>query len=193
MLTNLAYAGGGTNTYGDTKSITSGTITDYTRAHYTIPASGAGVTSGTTNPSTSTTGKGQYGYQYNWCAAMGAQTSTAACANATTPAPDPSVSICPSGWRLPTGGTSGEFMALNTAINSGSTSSDTGLRTTWLGMYAGYWYNGGPNYNGERGMYWSSSSSSDPTVGRYLRFYSTDVTASTQLKTYRLSVRCIAN
>jgi len=59
----------------------------------------------------------EYGVHYKWI--------TATAGNGTmelpvaTPAPG---DICPSGWRLPTGGTSGEYYALNELINDGSTS-----------------------------------------------------------------------
>ncbi|MFV0485518.1 MAG: IPT/TIG domain-containing protein [Candidatus Saccharimonadales bacterium] len=132
MLTNLAYAGGGTNTYGDTKTIANSNPLSYTNALYMIPTSANPTTSPTT-PSTSTDGGAtntQYGYLYNWCAAMGAQTSTSACTSSTTPTPNQSISICPSGWRLPTAGSGGEYQALNNAINSGSSTSPTGLLTT---------------------------------------------------------------
>ena len=70
---------------------------------------------------------------------MGGQ-NTAACANATTPAPIPTTNICPAGWRLPTGGSSGEFKILNNSINNGITTSDVGLISSpWLGQRGGYW------------------------------------------------------
>ena len=98
MLTNLAYAGAGNNTYNDTKSLSNGTAdtaTTYTKAKYYISPS-ANPTTDPTPPSTATDGgvntsTRQFGYLYNWCAAMGGQ-NTAACANATTPAPIPTIS-----------------------------------------------------------------------------------------------------
>ena len=144
-----------------------------------------------TEPSTSTNGTGQYGYLYNWCAAMGGQ-NTAACANATTPTPIPTTNICPAGWRLPTGEpTTGEFTALNTAINAGSTSSDTGLLTSGLFQRSGNWYSGFYN-QGSYGLYWSSSQDS-AAFARYLLFSSTGVyPATNNFKNYGFPVRCIA-
>ncbi len=158
MLTNLAYAGGGSNTYGDAKTLVNGTggSPTYTVASYYAPTD-ANPTTEPTDPSTSTDGgvtNPQYGYLYNWCGAMGGQ-ATAACANATTPAPDPNVSVCPAGWRLPTGDVGSEFDDLNTAVNGGNTNTDAGLRTGWLGQRGGTWYSGfGANTVGE---YWSST------------------------------------
>ncbi len=194
MLTNLAYAGGGINTYGDTKGLINGTGigTTYLVPSYYIPASGANVTSEPTNPSASTNGTGQYGYLYNWCGAMGGQ-ETAACANVTTPAPDTGVSVCPSGWRLPTGvATTGEFTLLNSTINGGLTNTDEDLRNNWLAQYSGSW-SGGFYDQGGYGGYWSSSQSLG-SVARYLRLTTNDVgPASNVNKVTGFAVRCIAS
>jgi hypothetical protein len=146
------------NTYGDTLTLTqavSGTNTASGQACYGgntelnslkakcywIPT-GSNVTSGSTDPSTSTTGTGQYGYLYDWCAAMNGQAE--ACQSSTASQPNQQTNggtsatqynVCPAGWRLPTGeATTGEFTLLNNAINSGSTSS--------LYMYSGRWGSG---------------------------------------------------
>lgn len=192
MLTNLAYAGGGTNTYGDVKSITNSNAADYTAPYYMIPT-GANPTSGTTNPSTSTNGTGQYGYFYNWCAAMGVQLGTAACYQDNSPMPDASISICPSGWRLPTGGSAGsEFQALNDAVNGGSTTLPSGLLSTWLGMYGGNWYNSFFSQS-SYGYYWSSSQY-DATRAYTLNYGSGFVAPGTagSAKSSGRSVRCVA-
>lgn len=188
MLTNLAYAGGGTNTYNDTKTITESSSHSYTEAYYYVP-SGASPTMAPSQPSTSTDGTGQYGYLYNWCAAMGAQTATSACANATTPAPSATTSICPSGWRLPTGN-SGELGALNTAINSGSTGTDTGLRSAWLAQRGGNW-DTAFNRQGSYGYYWSSTQNS-ANFAYNLLFLSSGVYPTNYLsKSYGFAVRCV--
>ena len=206
MLTNLAYAGGGTNTYGDvinqgtgapgTNTINgpdnSGSST-YTLAKYYVPT-GANPTTEPTAPSTSTNGTSQYGYLYNWCAAMGGQ-NTAACANATTPTPIPTTNICPAGWRLPTGEpTTGEFTALNAAINGGSTSSDAGLiASPGLFQRSGYWI-GGFSYQGSVGYYWSSTQINEDSAQR-LAISSSSVdsnSGSLVLKFRGFAIRCIA-
>jgi uncharacterized protein (TIGR02145 family) len=211
MLTNLAYAGGtsnsGTNTYNDvipTGNGTAGTLSNgtsdtaatYTEAKYYIPP-GANPTTDPTPPSTATDGgvntsTRQFGYLYNWCAAMGGQ-DTAACANATTPTPIPTTNICPAGWRLPTGEpTTGEFAALNTAINDGKTNTDAGLiASPGLFQRSGYWYNGFYSH-GSNGYYWSSSQYSATSAHR-LYFGSTGVYPASYLnKYYGFAVRCIA-
>ena len=206
MLTNLAYAGGGTNTYNDTMPAgdgTSGTLnngtsdtsTTYTNAKYYIPT-GANPTTAPTEPSTSTDGGAtnpQYGYLYNWCAAMKAQTGTSACLNATTPLPDTTKSICPAGWRLPTGGSSSEFSALATAINATSDAAgSTNLRTTWLAQYGGGWY-GGFYGQGSYGYYWSATQGSS-NYAYVLGFNSSYVSPSNGIdKYYGRAVRCLVS
>lgn len=201
MLTNLAYAGGGTNTYADTKVLSNGTgenTLTYTEAKYYIPSSTTNYTLEPNSPGVATDGTGQYGYFYNWCAAMGAQNgtngqpNTAACANATTPAPDVAITVCPAGWRLPTGqATTGELTLLNNAVNSGSTTSSAALRSEWQAQLGGLW-NINFYYPGSNGYYWSSTLSST-IYARVLYFGASSVTASTNgTKTYGLAVRCVA-
>ena len=198
MLTNLAYAGAGNNTYNDTKSLSNGTsdtAMTYTEAKYYIPT-GANPTTDPTPPSTDTTGGGsgagrQYGYLYNWCAAMGGQ-DTAACTNATTPAPVPTINICPAGWRLPTGGAGGEFEVMNNIVYAGKTDSDSSIiGAPGLFQRSGLWI-GSFSSQGSLGHYWSSTQYS-ATSALNLRFYSTDVDpAYSNFKTLGRAVRCIA-
>ncbi|MCL2094903.1 hypothetical protein FWH13_02180 [Candidatus Saccharibacteria bacterium] len=193
METNLAYAGGGTNTYGDVRAITNSESASSTDAFFMIPP-GANPTSNPTSPSLSTTGGGQLGYLYNWCAAMGNQQGTAACTNAAAPLPDANISICPGGWRLPIGGPGGEWTLLNNAINSGSTSSTSGLLTNSLFMYSGVW-DDYFQYQGEGGDYWSGTLA-DATSAWYIWLYShtwgvnPSATADTSIG---LAVRCVAD
>lgn len=194
MLTNLAYAGGGTNTYGDVKTIVNGTSDPtgtYTEPRYYI-SSGANPTNEPTDPSTSTAGAGQYGYHYNWCAALGNQQDTAACMDGVV-AHDESISICPAGWRLPTGGYyGGELTALNTAINGGSATTDAGLRSEWLAQYSGSWV-GFFTSVGSYGYYWTSTSAHATSVYG-LRHRSTSVVTTGVIHDKRLgySIRCTA-
>lgn len=196
MLTNLAYAGGGTNTYSDAKTLLDGTA-DPARvvgqAKYYIPTN-ANPTINPTLPSLSVDGGAttpQYGYLYNWCAASGVQTSTSACAETATPLPSASISVCPAGWRLPTGNAGGELTLLNTAVNSGSTGTDAGLRSTWLAQRGGYWGDAfGDQGNG--GYYWSSSQR-DAWLGHGLiHFAGAAVPAGDGGKGVGYAVRCVA-
>jgi uncharacterized protein (TIGR02145 family)/prepilin-type N-terminal cleavage/methylation domain-containing protein len=188
MLTNLAYAGGGTNTYGDVKSITNGAsqAASYTTAYYYIPT-GANPTTSPTTPSTSTSGTGQYGYLYNWCAAMGVQTSTSACNGTSTPTPNLTISICPQGWKLPyentgwkgaTESAGTDFTDLNGSVNSGSTTTDAGLRSNWLEQRNGSWQSGFSG-QGTFGIYWASYSNTTLNVNAIILYADNGSSSST--------------
>ena len=209
MLTNLAYAGGGNNTYNDVINQGAGTpgtntingpdnsgSATYTLAKYYIPP-GANPTSEPSAPSTATDGGvatagRQFGYLYNWCAAMGGQ-NTAACANATNPIPVPATNICPAGWRLPTGqATTGEFTLLNNAINGGSTTSPTGLQTNGLFQRSGY--KSSDFYTQGSLMYlWSSSQNGSQSSFQLYLDNNNVSSARSDYKYYGFAVRCIAN
>ena len=92
-----------------------------------------------------------YGNYYTWHAVI-ADTAHYTSGNHNTP------SICPTGWHIPTGNTSGEYYALNTNANAGSTSVSTGLRaypTNFL--YSGNFNTSSAVYRGSYGYYWSST------------------------------------
>lgn len=193
MLTNLGYIGGGASTYSDTRSLVNGTSdpATFTVASYYIIPSTTSYTTEPTSPSLSESGTGQYGYLYNWCGAMGAQAATNACTNAATPTASPNTTICPAGWRLPSGN-GGEFGALNAALNNNSTSGDTGLRSSWLAQRSGAWYSGF-NGQGSAGYYWSSTQHS-AAYAYDLGFSTTSsIPADAKLKSYAFAVRCVAS
>lgn len=93
-----------------------------------------------------------YGIMYNW------YTASAGNGDFTMDSGNVAGDICPKGWRLPTGGSSGEYVALNNAINNGSSSTDAGL----LKFPANFIYSGDYNYNkpggrGSYGRWWSAT------------------------------------
>jgi len=197
MLTNLGYAGGGTNTYSDTRTLTDGTggSSSYTVASYYVPST-TSFTTEPTAPSTATNGTGQYGYLYNFCAANGGQTGNGACSDVSPAVVNANISICPSGWRLPTGN-GGELVALNAAINGGSINTDVGLiGDKWLGQRGGRWMDGF-TLQGNYGYYWSSSQPLPmaflPNFAYELQFNGTYVNPSISgMKYMGKAVRCVA-
>jgi uncharacterized protein (TIGR02145 family) len=111
------------------------------------------------------------GNYYNWCAATAGGTASGG-SNTCTPynamPSDATNDICPVNWRLPTGGSSGEFAWLNAKMNnpsatSSSTSSGTGYYQNWQftgpfrGVFAGN--RDGSSWVGQGGyeIFWSSS------------------------------------
>lgn len=201
MLTNLAYSGGGVNTYGDVRGLTNGTgsTDNYGTPFYAIPPS-ANVTTNPTAPSTSTDGGAtgtQYGYLYNWCAVMGGQATTA-CANANGLPADASISICPAGWRPATATANGEIPSLNTLINSGLSTTDAGWRATLYVQRSGYQSANTMNGQGSYGYYWTGTQGT-PDVNGFPRAAivyvdSTHFTIySTMGAALSGALRCIAN
>jgi len=118
------------------------------------------------------------GYLYNWyTATAGSGLSSTPVANANAVS-----DICPKGWRLPTGGTAGDFAWLNASMANGSaTAPSTGTTamtnwgpisnpndagrpgdsSIWRGVWSGWFYNGALQYQGSGsygGFYWSSTS-----------------------------------
>lgn len=191
---NLAYAGGGPNTYGDVKTLTNATggSTSFTNPNYYVVPSTTNYTTEPTEPSTSTDGTGQYGYLYNWCGAMGGQ-ATAACANATTPTPNASISVCPAGWRLPTGNYGGEFDILNQTINYGYTSISY-LLPVWLVQQSGMVWGSSFMSQGSNGYYWSSTQGTASSDAHVLYVSTNNVQQNQYLeKRWGIAVRCVAN
>jgi uncharacterized protein (TIGR02145 family) len=115
---------------------------------------------------------------------------------------DASGSICPANWRLPTGGVSGDFSALdslyggNGAVQSGS--STASLAALWLpvGAFAGVFssfYESAFINQGSYSQYWSSSLYTDALRGFGARFYSTSVNPGrlANFRYYGNAVRCV--
>ena len=153
-----------------------------------------GTTAGSNQTCSTTQGSADatahIGNYYNWSAATaGSGTYAMTSGNA-------SYSICPKGWRLPTGGSSGELNNLITT-QYGISSSGAGsaaLRSAPLSFILGghYNYSGGVNGQGSYGSYWSSAANS--SNGAYsLDFNSSNVSPTdSNYKASGGSVRCVA-
>ena len=132
---------------------------------------------------------GKYGVYYNYCAASAGSYCYGDGTSAGTPSGDATEDICPKGWRMPTGGASGEYQALYTAYNSDYTSYINALRTP----LSGYFNNGSALHQGSDGIFWSSTSYSS----NYMRILRVDA-SYVYPRTYDFyrydgySVRCIA-
>lgn len=198
MHSNLRYAGGGNYnaSWGwsdDRKTLTAdGDWGLSVPSYYNI--------GGHTNYTVTTPNGGFYGYLYNFCGAMGGQVN--ACNNSVNQL-NYSVNVCPAGWRLPTGGLTsggGELGALNNAINGGSTTSDAGLRSNFLAVYSGGYYQGNLSGQGGGGGLWSSTSGftidgmgMSMLGALYLGYSASGVDPGTYLtyQHYGFAVRCV--
>jgi uncharacterized protein (TIGR02145 family) len=147
------------------------------------------------------------GFLYTWAAAIqiaGAfysSTLTVGCSGtgSGTAGTNPGAcrGICPEGWHLPTGGTSGEYQALHDAIGGCVTTNDNcwDAASAWAGVYGGYIKAGADlcEQNIE-GYYWSSTYLNAEAAGT-LFIVNNEVVLGTEQgwKHYGASVRCVKN
>ncbi|MBQ9402976.1 IPT/TIG domain-containing protein [Candidatus Saccharibacteria bacterium] len=183
MVDNLALVGSFTPTSSDT---------DHPASGFTLTASNTGTwctsdSDACDNQSMVINTGSTYGVLYNWYAATAGTGTRSTGANV-----DASGSICPKGWVLPKGGSSGDFQYLYNAYNSYAN-----MVTNTSGpkfVLAGDRY-GGSTYNqGTYGYYWSRTAySSSYAYDLYLSSSNSTVyPASGYYKYYGFSVRCIA-
>jgi uncharacterized protein (TIGR02145 family) len=125
------------------------------------------------------------GYFYNWPAATAGET-TATMPGGSDVAPN---SICPKGWRLPTGDPSGEFVQLDNIISVAGWQFSGAFR----GVFAGDWDNGFSS-QGDYGLFWSSSErplTSNVAYTLYLDDFFPFV-GGTSNRDDGMSIRCLA-
>jgi uncharacterized protein (TIGR02145 family) len=126
-----------------------------------------------------------YGNYYTWHASIADTTHYSSGNHNTT-------SICPTGWKIPTGnGATGEFGLLDIALGGAGITSGTGTDPTGAVMSSRYrsypnnfLYSGGFNGSsaknrGSYGYYWSSTTDYDSVDSYFLRLYSPDVDPGT--------------
>ena len=123
-----------------------------------------------------------YGNYYNWYA------TTAGTGTCDASSSDAGSSICPKGWKLPTGGSSGQLQTLYSQY-----SSSTAMRADPVNfVLSGYRYGSSTDHQGSSGFYWSSTAlNSNRTYS--LRVTSSDVYPQNNTFMYLgLAVRCVA-
>ena len=137
-----------------------------------------------------------YGNYYNWYSATAGHGKYGSSYASGYVAPG---DICPAGWHLPTGNTSGEFSALDVAMGgTGASQSTTEASNRWRTypnnfVYSGYVNGSSVNDRSSSGYYWSSSAGYS-NYAYYLYFNSSNVYPGTNLssKYYGWMVRCVA-
>ena len=152
-------------------------------SNYTIPASSI---SGFNSFDTSNAYLDSDGGFYTWYTATAGTGTTALSANGH----NTTVSICPKGWRLPTGGGNGEFKTLYNNYPSSSA-----LRSSPANfILSGHANNSSRSYQGLSGDYWSSTvNSSSNAYNLGLRTSTVYPASSGNFKLFGFSVRCIAD
>jgi uncharacterized protein (TIGR02145 family) len=150
------------------------------------------------------------GYLYDWAAtiqkadAYYGSGSNVGCSGTVTgivsPAPGACQGICPKGWHVPTGNTTGEFYALHNVSGRGcSTGSDKcwNASSDWEGVLGGYCGSGGGlTSQGSSAHYWTSTHA-DKNFAYRLNFSNTGVypgtNNSSNYKNLGFTVRCVRN
>ena len=130
-------------------------------------------------PNTTGIGVGSHkiGVYYNYCAATaGSYCYGSGSSSEGAPSGSATQDICPAGWRLPTGGASGEYQALCTAINGSNcgngivmdpTDPDSmqyKLSTTYAGNFGGNYF-AATTRQGTAGFFWASNYSTTGRMG----------------------------
>jgi uncharacterized protein (TIGR02145 family) len=147
------------------------------------------------------------GYLYDWAAAVNkagayyGSSSNVGCSGTVTgsagTAPGACQGICPADWHIPTGATTGEFYALQTANGGCVTTNDNcwNKDSAWEGVRGGYSYTDGTvRVQGTSGYYWSSTVTNGPNA-KALYFHAGHASHghSDQNKYYGFLVRCVRN
>ena len=134
-------------------------------------------------------GQGKIGAYYNYCAASVGYYCFGNGTSAGNTYSNSIYDVCPAGWRMPTGGSSGEYNALytNAAINSNNATFRDVLSTPLSGRF-----NGGMAANrGLSGIFWSSTGRNVmDAYGLHVSAYSVSPNNFEHLN-YGLSVRCL--
>ena len=129
-----------------------------------------------------------YGNYYTWHAVIADTTHYTSGDHNTT-------SICPTGWHIPTGNTSGEYYTLNTNANSGAINTSTGLRSYPTNLlYSGVFGSSSASSRGSYGIYWSSTAN-NANYSYDLYLYSSFVFPGTSSysRYYGFTARCVAS
>ena len=132
----------------------------------------------------STTGT-DYGTSYNYYAA------SAGTISGDVNSSNAQYDICPAGWRLPTGGSSGEYANLYSKYGSAYNMHSSMLDNGAAFAYAGGFYDSTPLQQGTNGSYWASTYNTDTDMHRlYLEssFISADLSVA---RNNSSSIRCI--
>ena len=159
------------------------------------------VPQGNNDPLKTETSNGNWkiGVYYNYCAA-----SAGSYCYSTDNAPTDNqngvrnidADICPKGWHMPTGNTSGEYSALASEIY-GSTSSTSdatayaNYRSALRLPLSGYFDDGSASFQGIYGYWWSSTRFSNYFMYRLLATTSFIYPANYDRRSYGNSVRCV--
>ena len=129
-------------------------------------------------------GSGKIGVYYNYCVAS----AGTYCYTEGSGTGNASYDICPKGWRMPTGGSSGEYRALYTAYLSNATNNFRNALSTPL---SGYFDSSSASSQDSSGSFWSSTYYNGYGMYRLIVGSSSVGPTSNGNRDYGYSVRCL--
>ena len=203
---NYSYSAPLQNRNGKCQSSTYQCLSPYQNANYTYNnvIDKYGADPGTSGSGTATTtyniGPGSYkiGTYYNYCAASLGSYCYGNGTSAGSPSGNATTDICPLNWRLPSGGASGEYQALDTVLQTKypstyRTSTSPFSMQTMLSTPVSGGYDSGTAYRqGVFGYFWSSTSNSSTAMYNMLVSGTGVLPQSLNHRNGGRSVRCIA-
>ena len=142
---------------------------------------------------TSTAGQYKVGGYYNYCAASAGSYCYGNGTSEGTSSGNAAEDICPKGWRMPAGNTTGEYQAL---YNNSSYNTYANYRSALHLPLSGIFYGGSANYQGSEGRWWSSTRYNSKFYGMYILITgaSSDIyPAYNYSRYYGFSVRCLVD
>jgi uncharacterized protein (TIGR02145 family) len=155
---------------------------------------------GNCTAATNTSTPSNRGYLYDWAAAINksgayyGSTLTVGCSGTGTAA-NACQGICPDGWHIPTGNTTGEYQVLHNAMTGCTNDGCWNSGSAWEGVLGGLCvHNGSISNQGSHAYYWSSTYANSSSA-YYLYFYSNSVHPGTTdyHKRAGYPVRCVRN
>ena len=193
--TTLGYLKNGGGTTSD--KYATARVANWTSSYsYSAPLVNMGYKNTVPTDATSTAGGYKIGGYYNYCAASAGSYCYGNGTSQGTSSGNATESICPKGWRLPTGSTSGEYSALANAIygSTGSTSDAMAYANYRAALHlplSGYFKTGSPYDQGSYGSFWSSTRFSSYYM-EILDLYTSSIhPANGYDRYYGYSVRCV--
>ena len=154
------------------------------------PSSGNWKSTSVTQPTingVTSIAQGKIGVYYNYCAAS----AGSYCYSSSSSTGNASEDLCPAGWRMPTGGSSGEFQALYNQYSGGSPSQVAAFQTALVTPLSGFFDSGTARVQGNIGYFWSSTRYSNSNM---YRLYVGSSSVYPALSYYRYngdSLRCV--
>jgi uncharacterized protein (TIGR02145 family) len=167
-------------------------------ADQTGKVSSIGTYYGDCSAATNTSTPPNRGYHYDWAATINksgafyGSTLTVGCSGTATAA-NACQGICPAGWHIPTGDSSGEYQALHTAGGCATNNVNCwDASSAWEGVFGG-WNSGSPSDQGRYAFYWTSTNI-DKNDAYHLCFTSSVLPGTRSYGKYAgFTVRCVRN